>query len=93
MSTPQRQWGNPVSVVEGGSSFANAAAVTPSDSTDLTTPARALWVGTGGDVVLNLAGTGTTLKFGSVPSGTLLPVAATRVQSTNTTASNIVALW
>ena len=91
--TYQRRWGNPVSQVEGGPSFENAAAVTPDNSTDLTTPARALWVGSVGDVKVNMCSSGQPVTFTNVPSGTLLPVAVTRVFATGTSASNIVALW
>jgi hypothetical protein len=68
----------------------DGAAVTPSDSVDLEYWATSLWVGTGGDVSL-VTPYGTTLLFGSVPSGTLLPFAAKRVNATDTTASGIVA--
>lgn len=74
--------------------YTAAAAVTPNDSTDLTNVSRALWVGTGG--ALNLAvimQNGATVTFNNVASGTLLPVRVSRVKSTGTTVSNIVALW
>lgn len=68
------------------------AAVTPHDSTNLTTIARALYVGTGGDVVIvgldNVA-----VTFKNVPSGTLLPCVARRVNATGTGAQDIVALY
>ena len=68
------------------------AAVTPNDSTDLAAACRALYVGTGGNVVaVRLDNTAVT--FTGVPSGTILPVIARRVNSTSTTASNIVALY
>lgn len=67
----------------------NFSAVTPSDSTEVN--ARGLYVGTGGDVALvNTQGTAVTFK--NVPTGTILPVFAWKVNSTNTTASNLVAL-
>ncbi len=72
--------------------ISNGAAVTPNDSTDLTTSSRALWIGTGGDINLTTVD-GTTLLLKNVPSGTMLPVRAARVRSTSTTASDIVALW
>lgn len=68
----------------------NAAAVTPNDSTDLTNPAKALWVGTAGDVKVDTHG-GDTVTFANV-SG-LLPVAVRRVHSTGTDATDIVAIW
>lgn len=65
------------------------SAVTPSDSTEVN--ARGLYIGTGGDVaIVNTQGTAVTFK--NVPTGTILPVFAYKVNATNTTASNIVAL-
>lgn len=73
----------------------HSAAVTPNDSTDLPTTARAIYVGTGGDVVVELSndtpGVGTT--FSNVASGSLLSIRARRIHATNTTASGIVELW
>ncbi len=66
------------------------AAVTPSDSTVLT-GVRGLWVGTAGDVAI-VARDGTTAVLANVADGTLVPVEATKVKSTGTTASDIVAL-
>lgn len=68
------------------------SAVTPSDSTDLASRPRGLYVGTGGDVVI-VNPSGTAVTFKSVPSGTVLPVRAVRVKSTGTTATDIVALY
>lgn len=68
-----------------------AASVTPSDSADLDTHARALYVGGTGDVRVTTAG-GDTVTFAAVPVG-LLPVRVRRVHSTSTTATSIVALW
>jgi hypothetical protein len=69
------------------------AAVTKSDSADITAgPCRALFVGVGGDVVaVTVADVAITFK--NVPSGTTLPVIARRVNSTSTTATDIVALY
>lgn len=69
------------------------AAVTTSDSTDLSTkPTRALYVGTGGDIVVDSVAT-TSITFKNVPPGTMLPLAVYRVRATGTTASNIVAIY
>jgi hypothetical protein len=68
------------------------AAVTPSDSTNLSRPCRGIYVGVGGDVVaVTYAGTAVTFK--GAPSGAILPIQAIRVNSTNTTATNMVALF
>jgi hypothetical protein len=67
-----------------------AVAVTPSDITDLANPARSLYIGGTGNVSVEMYGGGTAV-FSSVPVG-ILPVQVTRVNATNTTASNILAL-
>ncbi len=71
----------------------HAAAVTPSNDTPLTTQARALYIGGAGDVALKLTDDDTAVTFKAVPVGTVLPVRAKYVMSTNTTATLIVALW
>jgi hypothetical protein len=69
----------------------NIAAVTPSDSTDLATIPRALWIGAEGNVKVTAKGGGTE-TFVSVPVG-WFPVRAVRVFATGTTATNIIAVW
>lgn len=71
----------------------SAAAVTPNNSTDLTNTARSLFIGTGGDVKVDLAGTGTAVVFKNVPSGGYIYARVTRVYATDTDATDIVALW
>lgn len=68
-----------------------AVAVTPSDATNFTDgECRALYVGVTGDVVGVVNGSAVT--FTAVPVG-ILPVRFTRINSTNTTASSMVALY
>lgn len=55
--------------------------------------ARGLYIGTGGNAVLVLDDGITTCTFNNLISGTILPVRCSRVNATNTTASNIVALF
>jgi hypothetical protein len=66
------------------------AAVTPSDSTDLS-GSRALWVGGAGNVVV-MAANDTVAVTLVVPAGTLLPIFARRVMAA-TTATSIVAMY
>jgi hypothetical protein len=78
----------------------NMVAVVPSNSADLIYPACRLYVGTAGDVavygladsVANPAGQ-TPVVFKNVNAGQILPILVARVLATNTTASNIVALY
>lgn len=69
---------------------ARAAAVTPSDTTEIF--ANAIYVGGAGNVSIVTEG-GDTVTFNGVPAGTTLVIRATKVRSTSTTATNIVRLW
>lgn len=75
----------------------NAAAVTPSDTADLATVSRGIFIGTGGNLAITLKGNmaaDTAGKvFKNVPSGTFFPFRVSRVWSTNTTAADIVVVW
>jgi hypothetical protein len=74
--------------------FVKAAAITPNDSTDLPTkPCLAIYVGGAGAVKAILADDTEAVTFVAVPVGTVLHVRATRVLSTGTTATNLVALY
>lgn len=66
--------------------------VTPSNSTVIA-GTKALYVGTGGDVAVNFLDSGTSIVLKNVAQGSILPVRVTKVLSTGTTASNIVALY
>lgn len=70
----------------------NAAAVTPSDSADLTYVTRELFVGGAGNVAVIMAG-GQTVTLTGVLAGSVLPIRVSRVKNTGTTAANITALW
>jgi hypothetical protein len=70
-----------------------AGAVTPSDGTDLSYVTRAVFVGTGGNLEVNMAGNDTTVVLTGVPDGAFLPISVSRILDGNTTASNIVAFW
>ena len=85
---------NPASTLDQAVS---AAAVTPSDSADLTgAPTRGLYNGTNAscNIAMRLNGDGTTATtFLNVPSGAVLPFHVKRVMATNTTCTGIVALF
>ena len=70
----------------------SAAAVTPSDSSVISVT-RSLYVGGAGTVKVDMAVDGTAISFLSVAAGSLLPVQVTKVYSTGTTATSIVALY
>lgn len=85
----------PITHFQGSAPAKLALAVTPNDASDLSQPCRSLYVGTGGNITITLAADtgGGTILFANVPSGSILPVFVSRVWSTGTTASNIVALY
>ena len=70
----------------------NGFSVTPADGSDMAQVSRALWVGGAGNLSVVTRG-GDTITLVGVAAGTLLPIRATRVRSTGTTATNIHALY
>lgn len=70
---------------------ASAAAVTPSDSANLSTPS-VIYVGVYGDVKVTTA-QGDTVTFVGLPAGTVIPVQVLRVWATGTSASSLVAIY
>ena len=69
----------------------DAAAVTPADDGALR-PTRGLYIGGAGDVKVDMT-LGNTVTFAGLLAGTILPIQVTRVYSTDTTATDIVALY
>lgn len=65
--------------------------LTKSDTDELATKTRALYVGGAGDlnVVMN---SGRTVLFSAVPAGTVLPIKIKQLLSASTTATLVVAL-
>ena len=70
----------------------DCAAVLPSDSVALATVPKALYIGTGGSLVLRSLRGAADVTFLNVASGQILPVRASFVRATGTTAANIVGL-
>lgn len=77
------------SVITPSSEF---AAITPSDSTYLTDIPKAVYVGTGGDLVA-INASGDAITFANVPDGTTLPIRPKRINSTGTVAADIVGIY
>ena len=69
-----------------------AASVTPSDSTDLDRRTKGVWIGGAGDMSVVMHN-GQTVTFAGILGGSLLPIAVSRINSTGTTATAIVALY
>ena len=70
----------------------SAAAVTPSDSVNLIGEVKSLYIGGAGNVRV-LTSNGETVTFSNMQAGSYLLVQVRRVFATNTTATNIVALY
>lgn len=70
----------------------NAHLITPSDATDLAVASRALYVGTGGDIQLELTESAAPIVFKNVQTGSVLPLRVKRVYASLTTATDLVAL-
>lgn len=69
------------------------AVVTPSDTGHLEQPAT-LFVGGAGNVKVLPAGSdAAAVTFTGVAAGSILPIVVVRVYNTDTTATNIVAMW
>ena len=69
-------------------------AITPSDATNFTNGVcRGIYVGGAGNVVAINPVTSTAVTFVGAVAGSVLPIQAIRVNSTNTTATNLVALY
>ena len=67
-------------------------AVSPHDSDLLPVLTKAIYVGTGGDIVLRAAEDDADATFRSVPAGAILDVRVCAIRATGTTASDIVGL-
>lgn len=70
----------------------DATAIIPSDSIALTIVPRALYVGTGGNLVVRCIDSTADATFRNVGSGQILDLRVSHVRATGTTAADIVAL-
>lgn len=66
--------------------------ITPSDSQDLPTPTKALFIGEGGDVALVTLRGNSEITFRNLQSGSILDVRVKAVRASGTTAASLVGL-
>ena len=88
--------GNPVTGLNAITPALNAKSVTPSNTVNLTSTAKALRVGAAGAISVEMVGDGDTahtLVIAAALAGEILPLQVTRVNATGTTATNITALY
>jgi hypothetical protein len=69
-----------------------AFTITPSDSVDLAAATKAIYVGTGGDLVLRAVGSTNDVTLKNVASGSVLAIRVQSVRVAGTTAADIVGL-
>lgn len=70
-----------------------AVTVNPSNSVIFQQPTRGLYIGGFGNLTVDMADGGDPVLFVSAQAGTILPIQVTRVYSTGTTATNVLALY
>lgn len=70
-----------------------ALAVIPHDENALAGIPKALFVGSGGTVVMRGADDGADTSWRNIPSGSIVPFRASHVRETGTTATDILALY
>lgn len=68
------------------------ASAQKSDTVDLTVPTKRIYVGVAGDVKVDMVYTGSAIVFKALPVG-FHGIAAKRLYSTGTTATNILGLY
>ena len=71
---------------------ANAAEITPSDTTDLAQASRGIWVGYDGTLKVTMV-RGQVVTFRAVTAGQFIPIRVKRVWATGTSAQYLVAIW
>jgi hypothetical protein len=67
--------------------------VTPSDTVDLPYITRGIYVGAAGDVAVVPANGGSPVVFAGVAAGTILPIQVSRIRTTGSTSTSIIALY
>lgn len=88
MALTDKLWGFQKHILGSGTKF---AAITKSDTDDIPLT-RAVYVGGAGNVVA-VDADGTPTTFSGVAAGTLLPIRVRRINSTDTTATLMVAIY
>jgi hypothetical protein len=62
-------------------------------NTNFSSPSRGIYISGAGDVSAVMLGDGATVLFEAVPAGSVLPIRCTKINTTNTTATNMIVLW
>jgi len=67
-----------------------AFAIIPKDNGELTRATKALYVGTGGDIVLRAVGSQEDVTLRNVVAGSVIAIRVRAIRATGTTAANLV---
>jgi hypothetical protein len=70
----------------------NCFSITPNDTATLAVLPKAIYVGTGGNLVIRAIDSTGDVTLANVASGTILDIRVTAVRATGTSASNLVGL-
>ncbi len=70
----------------------SAYVITPSDGSDLPSATRSIYVGGAGNISVIMANDDAAVAFINVAAGSVLPIRVKQVLSTDTTATDLVAL-
>lgn len=70
----------------------HAFPIAPADGVMLTTAARAIYIGSGGDLALRAVGSASDVTLRNVPTGTVLAIRVAAIRDTGTTAADLVGL-
>ncbi len=73
--------------------FWNAKAVVPNNDANITPADCKLFIGTGGSIKVDMAGTGTAITFKNLADGTWFPGYVSKVYAADTDATDIVQVW
>ena len=69
-----------------------AVAIVPNNAVDLAFATRGIYVGGGGDLRVDMQDSGTAITFAGLAAGSILPIRASRVYATGTTATGLIGL-
>ncbi|SNS16492.1 hypothetical protein SAMN06295912_10266 [Sphingomonas laterariae] len=70
-----------------------AAAIVPHDSNALTDITKAIYVGSAGDLTVRASRDGADHVWRAVPAGSILPIRASHVRASGTTAADLLGLY
>lgn len=70
----------------------NSFAITPDDNAALPMISKAIYIGTGGDLTLQLVHDDSDRTFKNIPGGTILDLRVSHVRTAGTSASDIIGL-